>query len=177
MALDLTYLKKRAEMTRDMADEKVRAALLKIVAPKIELGYPGAPDGIYFTASKFMRNWIDLIPDDRRGFVSIKYEDGGCDNIEESMRAATAAPMWKSFRSFVSKDQSDSDMEPMRILIWKYLVIKEPLGFDFGNYEMNNIFNALPIDIAAKKIKIETPDPFVFYKMMKNAIWAVENAG
>ncbi|MDR1027551.1 MAG: hypothetical protein LBL46_04010 [Rickettsiales bacterium] len=177
MAIDLTYLKKRAEMTTDIADEKVRAALSKIVAPRIEVPALPAPEGTDFAAAKLMRNWIDLIPADRRGWMSIRYEDGGCADTEMCLRAAMTAPAYESFRSFVCKDPNENDMEPAHIALWRAFVLKEPVGMDFGNYEMNNIWNALPVDISHKKIKMDAPDFNDFYAMIKCAEWVIENAG
>jgi hypothetical protein len=86
-------------------------------------------------------------------------------------------PAWESLRSFVSKDPTDPDLFPMRHLIWRFAVLGRPVGLDFGRYEMNMIFNSLPVDISRSKVKIETPTFACFYRQIRFAEWGLANAG
>lgn len=180
MAFDLKYLKKRAEMTRDFYDDKVLAALLKIVPPCIVLPDAGVPDNNVFECeipNKMIRNWIDLIPESDRGFIRFTYVDGGDMEIEKYIKLAMTTLAWKNFQSLASKDAGDSDLFLMRWIIWHGIVLREPVGVDFGNYEMNMIFGALPIDIANNKIKMDAPSFSDFYRQIAFVRWGLKNAG
>jgi uncharacterized protein YehS (DUF1456 family) len=166
----LSYLKKRAEMTADFADEKVQSALSKISVKKIDFSKTdSAPlEGFDCVVSnKMFRNWLDLIPEKDRSFVRFVYEDGKDKSPEKYIRTAMTAPAFGNFQSEVSNDASEDDLFLMRRLIWDAVVLKRPVGFDFDNYEMNAIFNALPLDISKNKIKFGRKISFVeFYRMI-----------
>jgi len=76
----------------------------------------------------------------------------------------------------ISKDPVDSDLFLMRWVIWRGLVLDRPVGINFGRYEMNQIFNSLPMDIATEKMKMETPSFVDFYRAIKYAEWSLNNA-
>jgi len=177
---DMTYLKKRAALVQDFRDDKVQAALGKIIPPAIEIeAWDFAAEGLdYVVKNKIMRNWIDLIPETARGFVRFVYEDGEDDDILKYIRAAMTAPAWEDFRRAASGPPADSDLFLMRFLIWHGAVLKRPVGFDFGNFEMNAIFASLPVDVAKDKIKIErAPSLPEFYRWFWFAKWGLDNAG
>ncbi|MDR3208639.1 MAG: hypothetical protein LBT45_02200 [Rickettsiales bacterium] len=179
MAIDLTYLKKRAEMLQDFYDAKVQGALAKINPPALSLDCPAAEGAGYecVVRNKLLRNWIDLIPESERGFVRFVYEDGGDSDVGKYIRAAMTAPAWKSFQSLVARTPRDSDLFLMRYLIWHGPVLGRPVGLDFGNYEMNVIFNSLPIDVSKNKSRVETPSFVDFYRQIRFAEWGLENVG
>ena len=184
MAFDantISYLKKRAEMTADFSDAKVQGALTKIVAPQIDLSKTDAAETDGFDCvvpNKMFRNWIDLIPDADRGFVRFVYADGNGTGLDRYVRTAMTEPAFETFRSLVSKDADDGDMFLMRWLIWHFCVLKRAVGFDFGNYEMNAIFNALPLDISRDKTKFGREVSFAgFYRMISFAKWGLGNYG
>jgi len=176
--MDLTYLKKRAEMTQDFYDGKVQTALQKIAPEPITLDDADADIGNGYECvvpNKLFRNWIDLIPESDRSFVRFIYQDGAAASLEKYIKAAMTAIAWKNLKAAVSEAQSESDLFLMRLIIWHCLVLKAPLGVDFGNYEMNQIFNALPIDVAHDRIKVERPSFADFYKQIKYAQMAVRD--
>jgi hypothetical protein len=177
--IDLTYLKKRAEMTRDFNDEKVRGALSKIIPPAIEIDCGDVGENGYecLVHNKSFRNWIDLIPESDRSFIRFEYVGGDDSCVEKYIKAAMIKSSWKNFCSFVSKDASDSDLFLTRHLIWHGLVLGQPVGIDFSNYEMNAIFNELPIDISKNKVKIDAPSFADFYRWIRFAEWGLRNAG
>jgi len=181
---DLTYLKKRAALTLNFYDDKVQAALMKIIPPKITADeIEAATEGDFagfdcVVKNKMIRNWIDLVPENARGFVRFIYEDGDDDNILKYIRLAMAKPAWDDFCAAAIMPPSDSDLFLMRWTLWHGAVLKQPVGFDFGNFEMNAIFGALPIDIAKDKVKIERPPTISeFYREIRFAKWGLENAG
>jgi hypothetical protein len=182
MAIDLTYLKKRAEMVGDAPDgfydDKVQAALAKIIPPEIIVADAADFSGFeYPVKNKTFKNWVDIIPEGDRGFVRFEYGAGDDDALEKILGIAMTKTAFKSFRSAVSKDADDSDLFLMRYLIWFSIVLGQPVGFDFGSYEMNMIFNSLPVDISKNKIKVVRDISFVeFYRMFKFAKWGLENA-
>ncbi|MDR2268705.1 MAG: hypothetical protein LBD94_00800 [Rickettsiales bacterium] len=178
MMIDLTYLKKRAEMTRDFNDEKVCAAFAKIIPPRISIADIEVPENNGFecvVSNKMFRNWIDLIPESDRGFVRFIYADGNDRNVEKYLKLAMTTPAFKTFQSFVSKDWKDSDLFLMRYLLWRGVVLKSPVGIDFGNYEMNMILSSLPIDISKDKVRFEDCSFVDFYRMFKCAEWGLNN--
>ena len=182
MAIDRTtmsYLKKRSEMTADFSDVKVQAALVKIVPPPIDMPDVAAaePDGFdCIVPNKMFRNWIDLIPEKDRGFVRFVYVGGNGGDLERYLKTAMTAPAFETFRSLVSKDADGGDLFLMRYLIWHFAVLRRAVGFDFGNYEMNAIFNGLPMDVSGNKIKFGRDVLFAdFYRMIWFAKWGLNN--
>jgi hypothetical protein len=176
--IDTTYLKKRAEMTRDFYDEKVQAALCKIIPPNIivaDADRPRRNEYEIVVKNKVLRNWIDLISDKDRSFVRFVYEDGDESDINKYIEFAFIGPVWKAFKTEVSKDPSDKDLLLMRLIIWNSFILKNPIGVDFGKYEMNTLYNNLPIDISKNKIKLETPSFVDFYRQIMFAKWGIEN--
>ena len=180
----ISYLKKRAEMTTDFDDVKVQSALLKIIPPAIDFsGVKAAEiDGFDCTVpNKMFRNWIDLIPENDRGFIRFVYADGADANVEKYLAAAMTSPAFLKFRPLASAPANDDDLFLMRHLIWYSVVLRRPVGFDFGVYEMNAIFGALPVDISKNKTKFGRKISFVdFYRMIWFAKWglsAVDSGG
>lgn len=170
--IDLNYLKKRAHMTDDFCDEKVKSALAKIIPEPIDSDSDVDFGGLdIIVPNKLFRNWIDLIPENMRGFVRFEYRDGGrALKVEDYIKIAMTKPAYKTFQSFVSKDMDDGDLYLSRYLVWHSVVLKRPVGFDFGKYEMNMIFNSLPIDISKDKVKFEVNLSFAeFYRQIKFA--------
>ena len=181
-AIDLTYLKKRAQMSDVFSDEKTLAALGKIIPPNLAVLADDAAsdDGAFerVVPNKLFRNWIDLIPETARGFMRFNYTDGADKNPLPYIKSAMSKNAFENFQSLVLKDPNESDLFLMRMLLWYFAVLKRPVGLDFGNYEMNAIFNSLPIDISLKKIKIDAPASFAdFYRQIMFAKWGLENAG
>jgi hypothetical protein len=179
-AADLAYLKKRAEFLAgapdSFGDEKVRAALAKIAPPRIRIDCAPAENNGFecVVHNKLFRNWIDLIPESDRGFIGFSYSDGNDADIDKYLRAAMTMPAWEKFRSAVSADAGDSDMFAARWLVWHSAVLGRPVGFDFGNYEMNAIFNSLPVDISKNKMKFGRELSFAgFYRTIKFAEWCL----
>jgi hypothetical protein len=170
----IAYLKKRAEMTADFNDEKVAAALSKIVVPDPDFSKTGAAgcDGFdCIVPNKMFRNWIDLIPERDRGYVRFVYTDGGGGRVEKYLKTAMTEFAFANFKARVSEPANDGDLFLMRWLIWHAVVLKQAVGFDFGNYEMNAIFNSLPLDISKDRKKFGRRVDFAeFYKM----IWFAE---
>ncbi|MDR1071635.1 MAG: hypothetical protein LBL21_03265 [Rickettsiales bacterium] len=179
MEFDLKYLKKRAGMTGDFDDTKVQSALAKIIPPAVSMDFDEAENNGYdcVVRNKLLRTWIDLIPESERGFMGFVYEDGDDTDAAKYIKAAMTKPAWESLRSFVSKDPEDSDLFPMRYLIWHAAVLGRPVGLDFGSYEMNMIFNSLPVDISRNKTRIETPTFAGFYRQFRFAEWGIKNVG
>jgi hypothetical protein len=180
--VDLTYLKKRAAMLGDakgsFGDDKVQTALAKIIPPPIVPAAAVPENNGYecVVPNKLIRNWIDLIPEDWKSFIRFIYVEGDDYEIEKYIRLAMTDIAWKSFQSYISKDQSDSDLFLMRHLIWHSAVLGRPVGIDFGVYEMNMIFANLPIDVSKDKIKAERIPFADFYKQIKYAEWGLQNA-
>lgn len=181
MALDLTYLKKRAALVDDIKDDKVQNALRKIMPKKIDV-----PDvsmietGDYYDAvvkNKMMRHWIDLVTEKDRGFIRFVYVDGNDNDILKYIKTAMTKSAWKNFSSLISKDPTDSDLSLMRYVIWNYIIKDHPVGVDFGNFEMNQIVNALPMDIAKDKAVFDAKSLPDFYKMIYYAKWILNYAG
>jgi hypothetical protein len=177
--IDLTYLKKRSGLIQDFCDEKVQGALAKIIPPAIEPACGDVEAAGYecVVRNKSFRNWIDLIPENERGFIRLVYSDEADGCVEKYIRAAMTKPAWKNFCSFVSKDANDSDLFLMRYLIWHGAVLGRPVGIDFGNYEMNQIFNDLPVDVSKEKIRVKAPSFADFYRQIRFADWGLRNAG
>ena len=176
-AIDLKYLKKRAEMTRDFNDEKVQAALSKIIPPKLYIAESFDLENNGYECvipNKLFRNWIDLIPEQDRGFFRFTYSGGDEAALEKYLGLAMTKPAFKTFQSLVSKDAGDSDLFLMRWLIWHFAILGQPVGFDFGSYEMNVIFGSLPVDISKDKIKFGRELSLVdFYRQIKFAEWGI----
>ncbi|MDR2770071.1 MAG: hypothetical protein LBB08_01315 [Rickettsiales bacterium] len=183
MAIDLAYLKKRAEFLEmnlsGFDDEKVRAALGKINPPTIAPGAAPAENSGFecVVKNKALRNWLDLVPETDRGFMRFIYEEG-TDRIEKYLPLAMTGPAFEKFRSHVAHDNpSEEDLFLMRRLIWDHSVLGRPVGVDFGIYEMNMIFNSLPVDVARSKMTLKAPSFADFYRMIKFAEWGLANAG
>ena len=169
----IAYLKKRAEMTTDFDDEKVVSALSKIVVPNPDFSKTEAADCDGFDCivpNKMFRNWIDLIHEGDRGYVRFVYADGDGGRVEKYLKTAMTEFAFANFTARVS-EPTDDDLFLMRWLIWHSVVLKRAVGFDFGNYEMNAIFNSLPLDISKDRKKFDRAVDFAeFYKM----IWFAE---
>jgi hypothetical protein len=176
MKLDFTYLKKRAQMTDDFDDAKVQAALAKLAPPPLA-AEAGPADGYEcVVGNKLLRNWVDLVPEGWRGFMSFSYEDGDDAGIDKYLCAAMTGPAWKSFQSAVSREPDGEDLFLSRWLVWYSAVLRRPVGIDFGVYEMNQIFNALPVDVAARKTRMAAPDFAGFYRAVMHALWSLADA-
>jgi len=180
--VDLTYLKKRAALTTDFYDDKVQAAILKIIPPAITADEIEDAAGMENTGfdcvvkNKMIRNWIDLIPESARGFVRFAYEEGNDDNILKYMRIAMTKPAWDDFCVCAAGAATGEDLFLMRWTLWHSVVLKQPVGFDFGNFEMNAIFNSLPMNVAKDKIPTGQKPTFAeFYRRIRFAKWGLEN--
>ena len=178
--IDLVYLKKRSAMTTEFDDAKVSAALAKITPPPVDISNIAAAKVENFDCivpNKAFRNWIDLIPESDRGFVRFIYTDGDEKDVLKYMQAAMTKPAFADFLVKISMPATEDDLFLMRWLIWHGVVLKRPVGFDFGNYEMNSIFNSLPLDVSKDKIKFDRGPTFSdFYKMIAFAEWGCQNA-
>lgn len=171
---DLTYLKKRAEFTRDFNDEKVQNALSKMIPPKIQFAFDAECEGVdCVVPNKIFRNWVDLIPENERSFIRFIYVDGDEVSPEKYLSFAMTKHAFKKFSSLIYEDANERELFLVHKLIWHSVILKEPIGFDFGKYEMNAIFNSLPITISHKKEKIDTPSFSEFYRMIKFAEWGL----
>jgi len=173
---DLTYLKKRAALVDDINDDKVQNALAKITVPKIVIPDVKAAKVTDFDCvvkNKMMRPWLDLVPEGDRGFIRFIYVDGEDEDILKYLKTAMTKFAWNNFCSLVSKDPKDSDLSLMRFVVWNYMAKNRPVGIDFKNFEMNQIVNNLPMDIAQGKTIFETPALPEFYKMIYYAKWSL----
>ena len=176
---DITYLKKRSEMTKDFYDNKVQAMLAKIIPPQISIPEIDTPKHSGFDCvvpNKFLRNWIDLIPENYCNFMRFIYEEGHETDELRYIKIAMTKPSWKRFQSLIIKELKESDLFLMRWVIWHSIILKTPVGIDFGKYEMNLIFNSLPINISNKKFKIEAPSFSDFYRQIMFVKWGLEDA-
>lgn len=177
--IDITYLKKRSEMTKDFYDPKVRDALSKIIPPQIPILEIDTPKNNGFDCivpNKFIRNWIDLIPESDRDFMQFIYEEGQEIDEIKYIKIAMTKPAWKTFQSLILNELKDSELFLMRWVIWNSSILKSPVGIDFGRYEMNMIFDSLPIDISCKKLKVETPSFSDFYRQIMFVKWGIKYA-
>ena len=177
MALDLTYLKKRAALVDDIMDDKVQSALIKIQPPKLEISNLSAPKIEGFDCivkNKMMRFWIDLVPEKDRSFIRFIYIDGNDGDILKYLKTAMIKSAWNDFKAAVSKDQTDLDFNLMRYVVWNYMARGRPVGAEFGNFEMNQIVNALPMDVAKDKTIFDAPSLADFYKMIYYTKWALD---
>lgn len=181
MAIDLTYLKKRAELLKDTSDsfndEKIQLALSKIEFPKIVLSNE-VSDNNGFEAivhNKLFRNWIDLIPDSDKGFIKFIYIDGNDNNIDKYIRLSMIKPAYFKFENEINI-VNENDFYLAKYILWQFIILKKPIGINFANFEMNQIFNNLDIDISKDKIDFDRELSFSdFYKQIYFAKWALKD--